>query len=260
MTVSQVGVFEKIDSQFARALALLAHSPLSSEHVHDLRTTCKRLRGLLRLYRKTDKKRIRAMADAIRQVASALSPTRDRDVLQAQLAHWFKARKHAPVRERLRESLETRDADQPRVRVAELRRKMQKIRQEWLALPDALLAANIDEALFQSRLKAEKAGKKALKTLAPDDLHEWRKRVKDQYYQWDAIAATPVQLRQRAQLKRLGTLLGDVHDLDVFVEFLARDKNGAESDEVLQRIHRQRERLLLRVEALAPTLPVDMRR
>lgn len=94
-----VGVSEKIDRQFARALTLLEHASPSPEQVHDLRTTCKRMRGLLRMYRKVDKKRVRAMGAAIRDVASAFSATRDRDVLQAQLAHWFKARKHANERE-----------------------------------------------------------------------------------------------------------------------------------------------------------------
>lgn len=258
MTPYHVGVSGKIDRQFAKALALLEHSSLSSEQVHDLRTTCKRLRGLLRLYRKADKKRLRAMADAIREVASGFSSTRDRDVLQAQLTHWFKARKHAEEREHLQARLAKRDGEHPVAKVADLRKKMLQTELEWHALSDVLLTANLDEALLRTRLKAKKAGKKALKSLAPNDLHDWRKRVKDEYYQWDAIAATPAQLRRRMQLKKLGTLLGDVHDLDVFVEFLACNKKGPERKEVLQRIQRQRERLLLRIEALNGMLQADV--
>lgn len=258
MAPNHAGVSEKIDGQFARAVSLLENAPLSSEQVHELRTTCKRLRGLLRLYRKADKTRLRTMADTIREVASAFSSTRDNDVLQAQLAHWLKARKHAPMRERLQARLAQTNGGKPLPKLTVLRKKMLQTYQEWQALSDLLLTANLDEALLRSRLKAKKAGKKALKSLAPDDLHDWRKRIKDQYYQWDAIAATRAQLRRRLQLKKLGNLLGDVHDLDVFVEFLAHDKKYSECDVVLQRIQRQRERLLSRIEALTAMLQMDV--
>lgn len=254
MTPNHVRVSEQIDRQFTKAQALLVNGPLSSEQVHELRTTCKRLRGLLRLYRKADKKRLRSMAGTLREVAGEFSVARDVDVLQAHIAQWFRAQKHASLRQYLLTRLEQKAFRQPPVPLSVLRKKMLVVQREWQALAEVSSAVNIDEALQRSRLKAQKAGRRSLKSSTPEGLHTWRKRVKDHYYQWDAIAITPAQLRRRMQLKRLGSLLGDIHDLDVLLDFLNEARTEAASQVVIQRIERQRERLLLRVEVIATRL------
>jgi CHAD domain-containing protein len=77
------------------------------------------------------------------------------------------------------------------------------------------------ESLAAAYAKTYRKGRKSLakseKTHATDDLHAWRKAVKDHYYQMLALYPWLGHPRRLRRTRRLASLLGKVHDIDVFL-------------------------------------------
>jgi CHAD domain-containing protein len=90
---------------------------------------------------------------------------------------------------------------------------------------------------------------------APEEFHEWRKRVKDLYYQTQLLCPVwPEQMNAaEAELKQLGQLLSDYHDLVMLTEPKAMKQYRKESEdeaEMLGGLAAERE-ITLRTQALA---------
>lgn len=209
----------------ARARAEIDDDALSPERtIHQARKRTKRLRGLMRLLRPAFSD-YQAETAHLRNAARGLSRLRDRDVMIATHDSLMEQtgadrRRYAAVRAHLTRA---------RNRVAAEADPQAALR-TYAGEMAAIEARTADWALTGKDAKALRAGlertwrraRKAMKTARRtgdiEALHEWRKRVKDHWYQ--ARLLTPVAphfFKARAtQAGALGEILGDIHDLDVY--------------------------------------------
>jgi CHAD domain-containing protein len=190
--------------------------------VHQARKRIKEARALLRLVRKPLGKRYQIENQRLRDAARLLSELRDSAALVEAWDRLMAESKSAPgtmsdIRRRLAE------------RPMGVRHSANQSVGEALALLDKVEAAVLDWplegkgfALFESSLrKTLTDGRNALTVAeaepSADNLHEWRKRVKDQWYQsrYLSDAWPEVFMLRVEQLKRLSQLLGDDHDLSM---------------------------------------------
>jgi CHAD domain-containing protein len=197
--------------------------------IHDTRKDMKKLRSLLRLVRDSlGEERYRAENRRFRDAARRLSSSRDAEVKL----------------ETLSDLLERYPDEAPRVTA--LRRALEEER-ERLAGDETTLAREMDAAadviaaggdeIADWRLghddfdlvragveRAYRRGRKALRQVrespSEEAVHEWRKRVKDLWYQLRFLHnAWPGGLKAVAdEAHELSDLLGDHHDVAVLVE------------------------------------------
>jgi CHAD domain-containing protein len=93
-------------------------------------------------------------------------------------------------------------------------------------------------------------GREALETAhrepSEENFHEWRKRVKDLWYQLRMLCpANPRELRERVTgLEELANLLGDGHDLFMLNEFVGKKLLQSEHAKMLKELIRKRQEKL----------------
>ncbi|MGN6467421.1 MAG: CHAD domain-containing protein [Rhizobiaceae bacterium] len=244
--------------QFERAVAELADAGLPlEEKVHQLRKRCKKLRGLMRLVRPAFAE-YGAENAKIRDIAGLLSFLRDADVMIATydaLMEAFAEEIDRPaldiVRRRLIEHRRAAEAAQDLDRaldIARVRLVAAGIRAEkWKVAEDGFAA--LRGGLEKTYRRARKAMRQAREDPTAEAMHEWRKRVKYHSYHLRLLEPVwPAMLKaQVGAAKRLEELLGDHHDLDVFMQTLAGDPTAFGDVEKVETIrslgHRRREEL-----------------
>jgi len=225
--------------------------------IHGARKDLKKLRAVLRLTRKemgeeSFKAENRRYRDAGRLLAGSRDAEVKLDTLRA-LRSRYDAELPADTAERWEGALEReRDemtgaaADQP---VAELEKAVRAIEagrdriEEWPLETDSwkLMGPGLGAAYARGR----RAMKRTLADPSAENVHEWRKRAKDLWYQLRIVReAWPGVLGASAdQAHELADLLGDHHDLAVLREDLAsRDEVKQRAFEAL--IGRRQEELL----------------
>ncbi len=202
--------------------------------IHHARKRIKELRALLRLVRLPLGKRYKTENRRLRDAARLLSELRDRE---AQLEAWDALVASSPVAltEALQHGVRRRLAARPGA--AGGSQSGNQAIGEALAMLDQV-ESDIDSwpidgkgfGVFEASLrKTLRDGRKALARAQADPsaetLHEWRKRVKDQWYQTRYLGrAWPAVFDARAaQLKQLAQMLGDDHDLWMLEDLLARE-------------------------------------
>lgn len=103
--------------------------------------------------------------------------------------------------------------------------------------------------------RTREAWQKARRHPSEKKLHTWRKRVKQQYHQSLALYRWLGQSGRLRRMRRLGSLLGRRHDLDVFASILpdqsgkdrkARHKVGSRRKKLTRRIFNRAEKLYSR--------------
>jgi len=161
--------------------------------VHEARKSVKKARALLRLVKGA------TLNAPLREIGRSLSDFRDSAVLV--------------------ETLDSLGAPKP----AAVRREL--VRRRKVPTPETLhgIADRLEERAAQVEEwplkkhgfekagdKAKKARKRAEESGTAEDLHEWRKRVKDQWYHVRAFGGNDEE-----KLKKLQRLLGHHHDLEV---------------------------------------------
>ncbi|MBV0911010.1 CHAD domain-containing protein [Anianabacter salinae] len=212
--------------QLDKAIAALDGGAPTGDDIHTARKSAKKLRGLIRLVRPGFKPYKDVNAD-LRDAARAISGVRDRAALidtydrLADLASDSVDRPAiAPVRRELTLRLDAaeRDGTLP-ARAAEARRAFQSLRHD---VPDWTLRGS-EKAILRGGLeqtldRARDACRSAASSRDPEDLHDWRKRVKYHWYHlrllrdvWPEITRPHIDVADR-----LSDLLGDQHDLVVF--------------------------------------------
>jgi CHAD domain-containing protein len=209
--------------------AIDALEDASEEGVHDARKDMKKLRALLRLVRG---EAFRAERACFRDVARELAGVRDADVMLATLAD-LEERYGAdvgPVRQAV-EAHRLRTTGGGREQAAraatELLREARERVDGWPLEDDGF------EALAGGLERTYRRGRRDWRTAAKDpsteNLHEWRKRVKDYWYHCLILEETwkPVMKALADEAHELSDRLGDDHDLAVLLDF------GAESLEPL---------------------------
>jgi CHAD domain-containing protein len=194
------------------------------EAVHDARKRIKKTRSLLRLARPGLKpKAYRRRNRALRDTGRGLSGARDADVLAetvdglaerfvGQLPEGFFSAARAPLAARAEAE---RKATDPGEHAAALRA---------LAGDDWRLRGLSGDALAESLKRTYARGCEAFaradRKPTATNLHEWRKRVKDLWYQERLLQGSwpNVMKAQAKEAKKLSKLLGEDHDLAVLAE------------------------------------------
>jgi predicted CopG family antitoxin len=187
--------------------AVEALAEASEEGVHEARKDMKKLRSLLRLVR------LRGEGDRFRDVARELAGARDADVMLATLAD-LESRYGADagaVRERL-EAHRIRTAGGGRARAAEAATAMLEEARgrvgAWPLERDGFDA--VEDGLGRIYRRGRRDWRTAAKDPSTENLHEWRKRVKDLWYHCLLLQeAWPPVMRA----------LADDHDLALLSEF-----------------------------------------
>jgi CHAD domain-containing protein len=99
-----------------------------------------------------------------------------------------------------------------------------------VTLPSDFSAKDLERGLARSRRRERRALEQARETGSDEDLHEWRKRIKELRYQVELFASTgsrELKKREKA-LGELAQRLGDVTDAIVLArEILRREKDGS---------------------------------
>lgn len=207
--------------------------------VHEVRKNCKKLRGLLRLIRpqvpdlyKFENKHFRDAAASLSGVRDAEAALESYDALLTAFAKQVDRQDLAPARraltlhkQHIAENINDLDAqlDTFGERMTEARNRVA----QW-SLPDddpqsskrgfQLLAGGLSKTYKRGR----KAVNVAYKEPSVDSFHEWRKRTKYLGYHLQLLRpAWPRLLKHtRGEVKALGDLLGDDHDLALLEDVL----------------------------------------
>lgn len=201
--------------------------------VHDVRKRCKEVRSVARLVRPSLGDDFDRFHEAIRDASNTLAPIRD---AHAMLATFDDLRVHTdrlddtrldPVRLPQAEaaaaaSREVRERDERLERARTLLLAGRPCISSW-NLPDGFDAfgAGLDRTYRRGRRALRRARAKP----TDERMHEWRKAVKDLWYQTRLIelGAPSVLASAIANLDALAEALGDDHDLAVLVQRLGDD-------------------------------------
>lgn len=227
--------------------------------VHAARKDLKKLRGILRLVRgELGEKVYRAENRRYRDAGRRLAQSRDTEV---------KAETLSALRERFEEEL---PADLADASLAELERERDEIAERvsngdverHIAETMATIEAGREEIsawplendswkLVEGGLRRSyRSGRRAMKRTRSDpvaeNVHEWRKRTKDLWYQLRVLrnAWPPVISETAEQAHELADLLGDHHDLAVLAEDLTAREIGGDRDPARDLIDRRQSELL----------------
>lgn len=220
-------------AELSAARAHLALGAPDAGGVHDLRKRIKKLRGLLRLLRAGLPVSSDEIA-ALRVAAQGVSPLRDAEVLLS----WHD-RLEGPADGALRAALVARA--QAERAGSDLARGLDEARAVLEAMAARMplwrvrgrdgrvIAAGLHRSLTRGA-----AAMQAARDGGAEALHDWRKRVKDLWYQ--ARLMQPVWPEGIAPWRQaaddLGEMLGDHHDLAVFVA-MAEGLEGAAAAEAV---------------------------
>ena len=218
------------------------------EAVHEVRKDCKRIRGLLRLIRPCVRELYTVENAFFRDAAASLSGIRDAeaalesyDALLDAFADTVDRRALSPVRRALtlhkqRLSEDVADLDE---RLAAFGTAMRKARErvpDWPIPGEDPLQGKSGFALLGPGLaKTYERGRKAMADAYADpsveSFHEWRKRAKYLRYHLRLLrpAWSRLLMPTRREVKRLGQLLGDDHDLAVLATVM-RTASGEGED------------------------------
>ncbi len=202
--------------------------------VHAARKALKKERALLRLARGTLPRRQRERENAaLREAARGLSGARDADVMIQtldQLSQRYAGQLPETTFEAFRQRLDhERQSERGRMAgssaaaaVADDLRAARMRVEDW-----KLERGNgraLESGLVRSYGRGRRAFVRAQSEPSLENLHQWRKRVKDLWYQLRLLAPVggPAVRGQVKEAHRLADLLGDDHDLGVLRQTLLR--------------------------------------
>jgi CHAD domain-containing protein len=215
------------------------------EAIHDARKRLKKCRSLLRLVRKSmPKETYKQEKNALRGVGRSLSAARDSEVYQEtldDLLDVYELTLDVESFSDLRESLarlnqtqlqKLRDRDNPLATyIDELKASKQRLNQLALDQTDwAAIAPNLHRLYRQGQERFAAAYAEG----TDKAFHEWRKRVKDLWYDTRLLQGIwPTVMDAFAvETHQLSKLLGDGHDIAELRDFLENHPEAVEVSEV----------------------------
>lgn len=232
------------------------------EVVHEVRKNCKKLRGLLRLVRPRVPELYKAENKYFRDAAASLSGVRDAEAALESYDALLKVfdgavdrQNVAPARRALtlhKQHLSENIADLD-VRLDAFGERMREAHErvsDWRLPADDPDQGERGFGLLESGLaKTYKRGRKAMDVAwenpSVESFHEWRKRAKYLRYHLRLLRPAWPRLLERthSEIKKLGDLLGDDHDLAVLQEVLTvalGEDTGQKRIDVLKALMRER--------------------
>jgi CHAD domain-containing protein len=211
------------------------------EAIHSVRKEIKKLRAVLRLVRASVGRGFyRKAGRDLREAARNLGAARDAHVTfkaLKDLLRFFHGELAPRPFSRIRRALRERCVDEKKrfrkQRVAQRAARLLKKAAQRLEkmMPEKKDWAALSTGLKESYRHGRKAHQCAVAKPTPRNLHEWRKRVKDLWYQLRLVCPIwPDELQARsAELKALSEYLGDAHDLVMLKQF-AEDRGDGDTD------------------------------
>ena len=189
-----------------RDLDSLAARPVRA--IHSLRTRMKNLRALLLLVKqrvpKPSRKTVAALAGALKD---AFSEQRDAQVIASLRAKFPDLRKS-----NAKEKVAPQNADRDRRAKADASRLIRMVSKLGL---HGLTWADV----IGGYLRSYRAGRKAMKACEREQsaksFHEWRRPVKELFYQSQALQPLDGMKHRRGAAERLGDRLGEMNDLQM---------------------------------------------
>jgi CHAD domain-containing protein len=231
---------EQLDQAVAQLSEGINENPVSA--IHAARKAIKKERSLLRLARDAmpAKQRRRENA-ALGDAARGLSGARDGDVMietLQKLSERFAGQVPAKTFSELRKRLESERESERRELVGSAleAHAVQELGAVRLRVDDWQLRQggwkSIEGGLDRSYRRGRKGLARARGNRALETWHEWRKRVKDLWYQERLLSATcgPTVQGHAEDAHRLAELLGDDHDLGILHQRLTSGKTNAPVD------------------------------
>lgn len=225
--------------------------------IHSARKAIKKERSLLRLVRGAIPPEQRRRENAeLRKAARGLSGARDADVMIAsinQLSEQFAGQLPANAFEAIQEDLEARRSAQPGRGNGSVvdSRSVQELAAARARVDDWQLEKGGWNALESGLMRSYRRGRQAFARARAgggmEDLHAWRKRVKDLWYHERLLAPTcgPTVRGHAKELDRLSDLLGDDHDLALLRQALTQGSTpvAVDLDAVVNLIDHRRSEL-----------------
>lgn len=218
---------EQLDRAISELSERMNDDPVRA--VHNARKAIKKERSLLRLARGAIASEGRRRENAtLREAARELSGTRDAAVMTAtldDLAERFAGQVPAKAFDAIREQLRSQGGHRPdsalQARAVQELGALRVRVDDWKLVRGGWRA--IESGLLRSYTRGRKAFGRAREERSVENLHAWRKRVKDLWYHERLLGPIcgPAVRGQAKDAHRLADLLGDDHDLAVLREELA---------------------------------------
>lgn len=208
------------EGELSGALARLERGADAGSQIHGLRKHVKKLRGLIRLARPHFKDYRKENA-ALRDAARGISALRDAEVMLVTLDRLEAAGAEPALIAPVRAGVAERGAASPdqAAALAAFGVEMAALRDRarlWRVKGDGFGA--LRDGIVRTWDEARDLQHAARRDPSDEAIHEWRKRVKDHWYQSRLL--TPIwpgaMTAHVAAADDLGELLGDHHDLAVF--------------------------------------------
>lgn len=228
--------------QITKALKESSDESLAlDERVHQVRKRCKKIRGLLRLFRFSNEDLYHRENRFFRDVARQLSALRDCKVVTAaydglinEFGTQLNDEAFATVRQRLTKRLQaTAKKSKPSEQlIDDFRAEMEESTSRVATWPPKRITVReLTKGFKKTYSRGRKAMKSAYKSPSPENFHQWRKRVKYHWYHARLIRNTwPAVLGCYAQaLHGLSNLLGEEHDLTVLCDVLLKHRHEFEA-------------------------------
>jgi CHAD domain-containing protein len=188
----------------------------SEQAVHNARKDMKKLRALLRLVRgEIGDEVVRRERAAFRDVQGELSGRRDADVMLATLESLdLPAKEAGPVRQALEAHRLRMSAGSHEDAIEMLTSARARV-VDWPLGSDGFAA--FEDGLRWIYRRGRRAYRRALAEPTDENLHEWRKRVKDLWYALSLLGESwkPVMDALADEAHELSDRVGDDHDLAV---------------------------------------------
>ncbi|MHC4448895.1 MAG: CHAD domain-containing protein [Planctomycetota bacterium] len=220
-----------------QAILLLRDNDLKAEkRVHGVRKRCKMLRALFRLLGLREENRL------FRDIGRELSGSRDAAVVLARFEELAAPGEHEELRAIFRERADAVGGGlQPAA--AHVEPRIQAAREAILRAHPTWEFETVLEACVRFYHQGRKLGRRARKSPTPDNIHEWRKRVKDHWYHMRLLADVSPSVAgvRRPALDELADALGLSNDLVVLREAVVSHGGG---DDLLPRIDQRRDDLV----------------
>ena len=238
-----------------------------AESVHEARKDLKKLRSVLRLVREElGDDLYRRENERFRDAGRLLSGARDAEVKLETIGALRKEDGDMPTKKTLRNYIRVLESerDEHSADHAELERAATEIEAGSAAIQDWDLERDSWELISPGLTRAYRRGRNRFRDSQQDpnveNIHEWRKRVKDLWYHLRILQPVwPELLEETAdQAHQLSDALGDHHDLAVLADDARdrRDRFKSETDleSLLAAIERRQDQLLSRALALGARL------
>jgi CHAD domain-containing protein len=212
------------------------------EAVHEARKDMKKLRALLRLARgELGKDTFARENTCFRDAARELAGTRDSDVMLDTLTSLdLPSGRGSELRELVQAHLArdgTRDREAAAARAVAILEEARKRVDDWPLSHDSFEA--VAKGLERTYRRGRRAFKAVLEEPGAEALHEWRKRVKDLWYEHTLLRELwpPVMSAAGDEAHELSDRLGDDHDLVVLAAWVRGhvDPDPDFSDAVIRR-------------------------